>query len=75
MQHAGKPQVLHEGGRTGHLSRDIDARNRFADDFVLCGRLRRHLGGGLAPEVRLRGELTVGDLAAVRRKNDAVIDL
>src|SRR5260221_639352 len=75
MHHARKAQVLHEGGAARHLGRDVDARRGLADNPILCGRPRRHLGGCLALEVRFCSELTVADLAAVRRMDDAIRDL
>ena len=75
MHHARKAQVLHKGGAARHLGRDVDARRGLADNLILCGRLRRHLGGCLALKVRFCSELTVADLAAVRRMDDAIRDL
>ena len=49
--------------------------NRLADDPVGGRGLRRHLGGGFALEVDLRGEFAVGHLAAVGRADHAVRDL
>ena len=34
MHHARQPHVLHIGDAAGHLARDVEARNRFADDLM-----------------------------------------
>ena len=54
VHHAGQAHVLHVRGAAGHLRRDVEARDRLADDLVARRRLRRRLGGRLAVEIDAR---------------------
>ncbi len=75
MHHAGQANVLHIDRPARDLGRDVEARNRFADDRVACRILRRDFGSRLALEIGLRSQIAVADLAAVGARDRAVGDL
>ncbi len=72
VQHAGRPDILHEGDAAGDLGGNVQARDRSSDDAVACRGLRCDLGGGVALQVGLGGKLAITDLAAVGRAGNAV---
>ena len=61
VQHPGHAEVLHVGEASRHFVRDVDARHRLADQFVVLGIFR---GGGLGV-VELERERFASDQLAV----------
>jgi hypothetical protein len=68
-------EVLHVGEAAGHLVRDVEPRDRLADDGVIPRVLRHRLGVDLQLQVAATHELRVGNAgAAAARRDHAVGD-
>ena len=73
VQHPRGAHVLHIHQAAGHLGRNVETRDGFSHDLVARERLRCHLGRCFPIEIGV--EFAIADLAAVRRRDDAVGDL
>ena len=72
MQHAGQPHILDEGRAAGDFARNVETRDRLADDLMARNRLRRGLGARFAVEIEIGDQLAIADLASIGRRDDAI---